>query len=646
MIPFLFHQPQEQPESSWGPSIHRDDDAVTKYKLPFAPLSQTLSYPNVRIADLVSSAKATQEFQLAFKQKQTKSARGANFMQKKRAAIQKRQQQAKQQMTKEQERERKIQMDKMSKMKGQKYRERKRWNYKSPLQNKQLSSSIEIRSSWESKSMFTFAKLQKEEYKKNIRSEILKEAGYVHFYDEKLNAVNTRRAKKLVVPKTPKYSFYSVKTMEDENLQQFAQESESLHTVVITDRIMSLIMSSTRSILSWDIVIVKKDGKIFFDKRNNKQRVDIVAVDETSRDPPSVSDDTNDINSEHALSMEATRINLNFQRFSVKQPEDPQHGPGVLYLDEDETPNPFQKEGQIAAPMAFIYKKFDGAIGTEEDYKLISVRALNEYKTKRPDSWRNLLDGSTGRVITTEIKNNACKFARWVSQATLAGTQEMKIGFVSRVDERKKSPHQLLGVSTYLISTLTQQIGLNKRNMWGIFNSIVNEVSKCDDGKYALIKLPNKQSLQLYRISSTTGGALVLRRHSSGKYQFLLLKSGDNLVAPHTKTEQSEREDKTARRALKRDLGFEESDVVLNNEFRFESQYQDADTCEERTEIMFAAFLKDPNQDINLSENYGDYEWRDWNPPHNVDPEIDDVLAEFASFAKSKGGVDGVFGNM
>lgn len=38
-----------------------------------------------------------------------------------------------------------------------------------------------------------------------------------------------------------------------------------------------------------------------------------------------------------------------------------------------------------------------------------------------------------GAVISTEIKNNAFKLARWTGQAILAGADQMKIGWVPAI---------------------------------------------------------------------------------------------------------------------------------------------------------------------------------------------------------------------
>jgi translation initiation factor 3 subunit D len=38
------------------------------------------------------------------------------------------------------------------------------------------------------------------------------------------------------------------------------------------------------------------------------------------------------------------------------------------------------------------------------------------------------LDTQRGAVVTTEMKNNSCKLARWAIQSILAGADQMKLG--------------------------------------------------------------------------------------------------------------------------------------------------------------------------------------------------------------------------
>ncbi len=100
-------------------------------------------------------------------------------------------------------------------------------------------------------------------------------------------------------------------------------------------------MCCTRSYYSWDIVIEKVDGKLFFDKRDNTEFgtcdfqtikyetlkrfspyidfrlfVDLLTVNETAIEPPQ--EDPTGLNSPKNLSLEATFINHNFSQQVLK----------------------------------------------------------------------------------------------------------------------------------------------------------------------------------------------------------------------------------------------------------------------------------------------------------------------------------------
>ena len=64
------------------------------------------------------------------------------------------------------------------------------------------------------------------------------------------------------------------------------------------------------------------------------------------------------------------------------------------------------------------------------DLQFLNIFAFNEWDTTPPAhvDWRKNLDTQRGKVITTEMKNNSCKCARWTVQALLAGSDLMKFG--------------------------------------------------------------------------------------------------------------------------------------------------------------------------------------------------------------------------
>ena len=57
-------------------------------------------------------------------------------------------------------------------------------------------------------------------------------------------------------------------------------------------------------------------------------------------------------------------------------------------------------------------------------------QALNEWDSKFSGGvdWRQKLDTQRGAVLANELKNNACKLAKWTVQAILAGSDQIKFG--------------------------------------------------------------------------------------------------------------------------------------------------------------------------------------------------------------------------
>ena len=57
--------------------------------------------------------------------------------------------------------------------------------------------------------------------------------------------------------------------------------------------------------------------------------------------------------------------------------------------------------------------------------------------------------------------------------------------------------HTVLGVQQFKPAEFAQQMNLNMDNAWGILRCILDIVKKLDDGKYLIMKDPNKVSISL-----------------------------------------------------------------------------------------------------------------------------------------------------
>lgn len=143
---------------------------------------------------------------------------------------------------------------------------------------------------------------------------------------------------------------------------------------------------------------------------------------------------------------------------------------------------------------------------TSGEPQFLSIKALNEWDSKAANGvdWRQKLDTQRGAVLANELRNNACKLAKWTVQALLASSDHIKFGYVSRAHIRDSSRHVILGTSQFRPQEFATQINLSMDNAWGILRCIIDICMKQKDGKYLIMKDPNKPMIRLYDIPDNT----------------------------------------------------------------------------------------------------------------------------------------------
>ena len=85
--------------------------------------------------------------------------------------------------------------------------------------------------------------------------------------------------------------------------------------------------------------------------------------------------------------------------------------------------------------------------------------------------------------------------------STLANHQ---CSFVSRSNPKNNNDHVILGVLGYKPRDFAAQMNLNLANGWGIVRTISDMVLKMPEGKFVLVKDPNKSVLRLYQVPDHT----------------------------------------------------------------------------------------------------------------------------------------------
>jgi translation initiation factor 3 subunit D len=327
-------------------------------------------------------------------------------------------------------------------------------------------------------------------------------AGELEYYDKAYDKLTTRMEKPL---ERTKRVFRSVSTSDDPIIRDLASQDKA--RVFVTDSILTTIMCAAKSVYSWDVVVTRVGDKLFFDKREGST-LDLLTVNETA--PEQVPEDKDNINGVQQLSLEATMINQNLSqqvlgsrdsnKFSLGSPNPFEGGPdeelaSVGYRYRRWSLNPEDKVEIL------VRCEIDGVLDTARtgNNQLLSIKALNEFDLRATD-WRKKLESQRGAVLAFETKNNLAKIAKWTMSALLGGVDMIKLGYVSRAGPKDNSNHVILGTQASKPRDLAAQMSLNPDHCWGIVRALVDMLMKQPEGKYLLVKDPNKELLRLYAV--------------------------------------------------------------------------------------------------------------------------------------------------
>lgn len=400
---------------------------------------------------------------------------------------------------------------------------RNRWNNRIDRQ-----ASVKVAADWNIVEEFDLAQLPKLKANKPSEKDLMW-CGFLDSYNDAYDKVTSKSAPEL--RKIENKEFYPVTTMDDPVIEKLAVEGAG--NVYATDAIVAHLMSAARSIYPWDIVVQKlPGGTLFFDKRDDSQ-FDFVTVSETSNDPPKIDDeDPESVNTPQRLSLEATQINQNFSQQILKSSGRKKLENENPFFDEEES------EGMEPASVCYRYRKFTlgsgpkGEEGGDNDINLVmrcelhgivnkvqttfkgkkqtktnveqfmTAYALNEWDGSQSGGieWRKKIDEQKGAVLATELKNNSAKLARWSAQSLLAGAEVMKLGYVSRVDVRNPNNHAILATQVLKPKDFSIQLNMNLQNMWGIMKMLIELMQRQEEGKYVLLRDPNKPVMRVYSV--------------------------------------------------------------------------------------------------------------------------------------------------
>ncbi|GAB4820222.1 hypothetical protein N2152v2_007268 [Parachlorella kessleri] len=362
----------------------------------------------------------------------------------------------------------------------------------------QYTSSVDIRPEWHViGDQINFSALQKLATQAG-QPEDLASCGDLAQYDKAADRVTPKLPAKL---RRTAARTRSTTTSEDPILRRLAAEGAG--QVFMTDALLTTIMCAPRSVYPWDIVITRRGGQLFFDKRANSS-LDFLTNGETAPDP--LPEEKDNVNGVQSLSVEATAVNQAFREQVLAAGAGERHSLGQ--------PCPAEMAGHANA--GYKYRKWslggtdlvvrcevDGAIKLGDSQQLLAVHALNEFDPKWSGvDWRQKLENQRGAVLATELKNNANKMAKWTAAALLSGVDLIKLGYIARVAPKDNRNHVVLGTQAVKPRDFAMQMNLNMDNCWGIVRALVDLCKEKleADGKYLLVKDPNKPQLRIYAV--------------------------------------------------------------------------------------------------------------------------------------------------
>lgn len=371
-----------------------------------------------------------------------------------------------------------------------------KWNKE---ETKSKESSIVIEEDWISVADIEFNKLTK----LNLdvpKPETISLDGTIHQYLKKYE--NT-------IPTDLEYVLqtqYMQTTSDDPLMKDYAKSGTA--KVFITDAIIAQLMCTPRSSASWDVIVTKKNGKIFFDKRENtftlpvNENSNLAEVKESDINHPSKLE-LEDIETSNAF------IKGSLARNSVKLSER----------------SPISQSSAI--PKGYKYVKFDLPNGssTNDDsqdsipiivrvgldaytYTASSNVALHTLLQFESNDWRTRFNGGAqGNIFVDEVKKNNNKLSQWATECVLGGVNQMKLGFVTRADPKSNSSHLVVGTMTSNIDILCQQLKLSINNGWGIVKSFIDIIEHEggeEDYRFVIFKTPNSQKVIIYKVPFDT----------------------------------------------------------------------------------------------------------------------------------------------
>jgi len=199
--------------------------------------------------------------------------------------------------------------------------------------------------------------------------------------------------------------------------------------------------------------------------------------------------------------IEATNVNRKFIDITTTGTEEKEYNPDSEYYKEvpESKVYRYRKWTLENKIHVVVRSEIDAYVKEGETEKFTKIAALNEFDSTL--DWKTNYETNRGALISAEFRNNSSKMARWLCQAQLADCENFKLGFVTKPSS-KDSKFQVLTVEPMTTAGLSSMTGYRLRDNWSIIKTIVEILGKQDDGIFAFVKMPYKQTLRIYKVPS------------------------------------------------------------------------------------------------------------------------------------------------
>lgn len=140
-----------------------------------------------------------------------------------------------------------------------------------------------------------------------------------------------------------------------------------------------------------------------------------------------------------------------------------------------------------------------------------------------------------------------------------------------------------------------------------------------------------------------SSGFLLFRKQNL--LQFLLMKHADRWDLPKGHLDPGETKEQAALRELSEETGLNTSDVWIDREFKYESQYwvsyKRGGNRKQLKQLTIYLGLLTQDREIVPTEHLG-FAWFDWSPPHQIQTEtIDPLLLKIRQYFEQRPGWPG-----